>query len=146
MLKSCPSTDPPSPIAGALTIALVNSGARDSFVKSGSADFVVQALHDVLGVNWSIDAIVDPTARPGTTEDNLESEDPTPPAEPRRSGEAAPASVRDALREPATPRTREDPDASADRDDPVIESETIDPEMLLSRELGAEVIDESRTD
>jgi DNA polymerase-3 subunit gamma/tau len=130
----------------ALTIALINAGARDSFVKSGSADYVIKALHDVLGVNWTIDAIVDTTVRPGATADDLESEDPAPPPEPKRSGEAAPASVRDALREPATPQTREDPDASADRDDPVVEAETIDPEMLLSRELGAEVIDESRTD
>jgi DNA polymerase-3 subunit gamma/tau len=130
----------------ALTIALVNPGARDSFVNSGSADYVQKALHDVLGVSWTIDAIVDPTVRPGSTDDALESEDPAPPAEPKRSGEAAPASVREALREPATPQTREDPDDAADRDDPVIESETIDPEMLLSRELGAEVIDESRTD
>ncbi|MCW2801154.1 MAG: polymerase subunit gamma/tau [Aeromicrobium sp.] len=130
----------------ALTIALVNPGARDSFVKSGSAEYVQKALHDVLGVSWTIDAIVDTTVRPGATEDTLESEDPAAPAEPQRSGEAAPASVREALREPATPQTREDPDDSADRDDPVVEVETIDPEMLLSRELGAEVIDESRTD
>ena len=35
------------------------------------------------------------------------------------------------------------PDASADRDDPVVDHEDIDPELLLSRELGAEVIGET---
>ena len=57
-----------------------------------------------------------------------------------------PESVREALRDPVTPEAREDPDATATRDDPVVEQEDIDPEDLLSRELGAHVIDESRHD
>jgi DNA polymerase-3 subunit gamma/tau len=100
----------------------------------------------VLGVSWKIDAIVDPGARPGPPADTSTppSKD-TRPDEPRR-GVGAPESVREALREPTTSATREDPDASANRDDPVVEHEVIDPEALLSRELGAEVIDESRSD
>lgn len=49
-----------------LTIALVNTGARDSFLNSGSADIVKQALIDELGVQWQIDAIVDPSVDPST--------------------------------------------------------------------------------
>lgn len=128
-----------------LTIALVNAGARDSFINSRSEEYVQQALHAVLGVNWKIEAIVDPSARPGATgSDEPASTDPSPAAP--RKGVGAPESVREALREPVTPETREDPDATATRDDPVVEQEDIDPEDLLTRELGAQVIDESRTD
>lgn len=128
-----------------LTIALVNAGARDSFINSRSEEYVQQALHAVLGVTWKIEAIVDPSARPGATgSDEPASADPSPAAP--RKGVGAPESVREALREPVTPETREDPDATATRDDPVVEQEDIDPEDLLTRELGAQVIDESRTD
>jgi DNA polymerase-3 subunit gamma/tau len=129
-----------------LTIALVNAGARDSFINSRSEEYVQQALHAVLGVSWKIEAIVDPGARPGATgSDEPASADPSPAAAPRK-GVGAPQSVREALRDPVTPETREDPDATATRDDPVVEQEDIDPEDLLTRELGAQVIDESRTD
>jgi DNA polymerase-3 subunit gamma/tau len=129
-----------------LTIALVNAGARDSFINSRSEEYVQQALHAVLGVTWKIEAIVDPSARPGATgTDEPASADPNTAAAPRK-GVAAPESVREALRESATPEPREDPDATATRDDPVVEQEDIDPEDLLTRELGARVIDESRTD
>jgi DNA polymerase-3 subunit gamma/tau len=130
-----------------LTIALINAGARDSFINSRSEEYVQQALHSVLGVTWKIEAIVDPSARPGTSAtDEPTSVDPSPAAAEPRRGVGAPESVRDALRDPVTPETREDPDDSADRDDPVVVSEDIDPELLLLRELGAEVIDETRTD
>ncbi|MEJ7635379.1 DNA polymerase III subunit gamma and tau [Aeromicrobium sp.] len=131
-----------------LTIALVNSGARDSFISSRSEDYVQQALHAVLGVTWRIEAIVDPGARPATSSgvDEPASVDPSPASAEARKGVGAPDSVREALRDPVTPQTREHPDVSANRDDPVVDSEIIDPELLLSRELAAEVIDETRTD
>jgi DNA polymerase-3 subunit gamma/tau len=127
-----------------LTIALVNTGARDSFLSSGSDEYVQRALNEVLGVTWRIEAIVDPGARPGVDEQA------PPPPRPAPTESAPPVmvpdSVRQAMNEAHTPATREDPDASADRDDPVVEIEELDPEALLSRELGAKVIDESRTD
>ena len=48
-----------------LTIGLTNAGARDSFGRSGSDEVLRQALRDVLGVDWRIDAVVDPTATGG---------------------------------------------------------------------------------
>ncbi|MBW9207475.1 DNA polymerase III subunit gamma and tau [Mumia sp. zg.B17] len=48
-----------------LTIGLVNSGARDSFARSGSDAILVQALVDVLGGTWRVEAIVDPSAGGG---------------------------------------------------------------------------------
>jgi DNA polymerase-3 subunit gamma/tau len=42
-----------------LTIGMLNAGARDSFTRSGADEILHQALIDELGVDWSIDAIVD---------------------------------------------------------------------------------------
>jgi DNA polymerase-3 subunit gamma/tau len=130
-----------------LTIALVNTGARDSFISSGSAEYVQKALHEVLGVTWRIEAIVDPSARPGVPDDHDEPAAPPPQASaPQAPPVAVPDAVRQAMREQHTPQTRVDPDASADRNDPVVEVEDLDPEALLTRELGAHVIDETRHD
>ncbi|MGJ9412823.1 DNA polymerase III subunit gamma and tau [Aeromicrobium sp. CF4.19] len=144
---------------GTLTIALVNAGARDSFVGSGSADYVQKALHEVLGVTWRIDAIVDPSVDPRGSVAQQESAARPPAAtrtesggpaqqgttaaapespEPSR-GVNAPDAVREAMTGPAPDRV--DPDAAVDLDDPVVDAGA-DPEQLLSRELGARVIDE----
>ncbi|MEH3034073.1 MAG: DNA polymerase III subunit gamma and tau [Aeromicrobium erythreum] len=122
-----------------LTLALVNAGARDSFMNSGSAGYVQQALERVVGGQWRIEAIVDPSADPARSVPSEPA--PAEPSEPRTPrGAPAPASVREAMAAPA-PVEREDPDAAATRDDPVLEPDP-DPEALLSRELGAKIIDE----
>ena len=51
--------------AGVLTVGLVNAGARDSFSRSGSEEVLRQALRDVLGVDWRIEAVVDPSTGGG---------------------------------------------------------------------------------
>jgi len=119
-----------------LTISLVNVGARDSFLKSGSDACVQQAIHEVLGINWKIDTIVDPSAEPMPQV----GEPASAPATPR--GVGATAEVREAISNPQARQTPEDVDAGADRNDPIVEIEVIDPEQLLTRELGAEVIEE----
>ncbi|MGZ8724735.1 MAG: DNA polymerase III subunit gamma/tau, partial [Aeromicrobium sp.] len=119
-----------------LTISLVNVGARDSFLKTGSDAYVQQAIHQVLGTKWKIETVVDPSAEPMPRQDR-----PAPtPTTPR--GVGAPAEVREAISNPQAPQSSEDVDAAADRDDPIVEIEQIDPEQLLTRELGAEVIEE----
>ena len=50
---------------GRLTLSMVNAGARDSFISSGSDEIVRQALITVLAVDWKVDAVVDPDHRPG---------------------------------------------------------------------------------
>jgi DNA polymerase-3 subunit gamma/tau len=45
----------------ALSIAFVNAGARDSFLSSGSDEILRQAVIDVLGVDWQVECIVDPS-------------------------------------------------------------------------------------
>ena len=126
-----------------LTIALVNTGARDSFVNSGSADFLSTALQQVLGVSWRIEAIVDPSVDPKADATPTGASTPPASAAPSTSGGgrgmAAPAAVREAMNDPAPGPV--DPDAAVDLDDPVVDSGG-DPEQLLSRELGARVIDE----
>ncbi|MDQ3157938.1 MAG: DNA polymerase III subunit gamma and tau [Actinomycetota bacterium] len=119
-----------------LTISLVNVGARDSFLKSGSDAYVHQAIHQVLGTNWKIDTIVDPSAEP------MPQPDQAAPAPTTPRGVGATAEVREAISNPQARQTPEDVDAAATRDDPIVEVEEIDPEQLLTRELGAEVIEE----
>ncbi len=137
-----------------LTLALVNAGARDSFVNSRSQEDLQKALHDVLGVTWRIDVIVDPTADPVRNEPSgaeaqetlaPESADSEPPqaAKPQR-GVRSPETVRSAMRDTPGAAVADDPDAAAHPDDPVVDVDG--PEQLLSRELGAQVIDDQSGD
>ncbi len=48
-----------------LTIALVNAGARNSFSSGGSEEILRQAAIDVIGHDWRVESIVDPSAQPG---------------------------------------------------------------------------------
>ncbi|MEU8824557.1 DNA polymerase III subunit gamma and tau [Streptomyces sp. NPDC048636] len=48
-----------------LQIGFSNAGARDSFVSGGSEDVLRQALSDSIGVQWRIEAIVDPSGGGG---------------------------------------------------------------------------------
>ncbi len=129
-----------------LTIALVNAGARDSFMNSGSDRIVAQALVDVLGVDWRIEAIVDPSAQPGpggggSAPSAPAAQQQTPPS-PATS--AVPESVREALRSGLAPRkAAEDPDAGVDPDDPILDGSSADAEALLAEHLGAQVIDDT---
>jgi len=117
-----------------LTIGLVNAGARDSFTASGSVEVLTAALHDVLGVSWRVDVIVDPSAS------GPDSATSAPAATAKPRGKAAPESVRAAVESGPTAEA-EDPDDAAHPDDPVLDAD-LDPEQLLASELGAKVIDE----
>ncbi|MFE2678864.1 hypothetical protein ACFXEZ_34420 [Streptomyces hygroscopicus] len=48
-----------------LQLGFSNAGARDSFVGGGSEDILRQALQDAIGVQWRIEAIVDPSGGAG---------------------------------------------------------------------------------
>ena len=45
-----------------ITIGIINAGARDSFLRSGSDEILRAAFIDVAGVDKKIEAVVDPTA------------------------------------------------------------------------------------
>ncbi len=127
-----------------LTIAMVNAGARDSFVRSGCDEILRQSLIEVLGVEWTIETVVDPSANPGGS-----AKPATPAAPPEPANDPAPpsgarADVRTAI-EPTRsgPRTSdsEQSDADAHPDDPTVD-DAVDHDALLARELGAQVIEE----
>jgi DNA polymerase-3 subunit gamma/tau len=170
-----------------LVLGFNNAGARDSFVNGGCDEILRQAAIDVVGMDWKVDAIVDPGARPdapappaaasapapaqaGPPTDAVP--DPSPPAgeetdppeadpgasapegppapEPtsRPADPSAVAAARGAISrtragEPGDdPRARADADAHAD--DPDADAGDIDTAELLQRELGAQVIEETR--
>ncbi|MEU2618888.1 DNA polymerase III subunit gamma and tau [Streptomyces sp. NPDC007157] len=49
-----------------LQLGFVNAGARDNFASSGSEDVLRQALTEQFGVQWRIEAVVDPTGGGGS--------------------------------------------------------------------------------
>ena len=75
-----------------LTVGFAKPGARESFVGGGCDEILRQAAIDVVGVDWRIDAIVDPSAQgsgqPVVTTPSV----PQPPAGPDAS--AAPGAAR----------------------------------------------------
>ncbi|MFC6285560.1 DNA polymerase III subunit gamma and tau, partial [Nocardioides sp. GCM10027114] len=78
-----------------LVLGFSNSGARDSFVNAGCDEILRQAAIDVVGVDWRIDAIVDPGASPGETPP------PPRPASPEPAAAPAPPADREAEPPPA---------------------------------------------
>ncbi|MGH3363314.1 MAG: DNA polymerase III subunit gamma and tau [Nocardioidaceae bacterium] len=104
-----------------LTIALVNAGARSSFVSGGSEEILRQAAIDVIGRDWRIEAIVDPSAQPGAEPDNeprvvrpAVTQQQPEPAPPPAAGEPGPAaSGQDAPAAQQSPRAPVDPTAIA---------------------------------
>ncbi len=156
-----------------LTIALVNAGARQSFSTGGSEEILRQAAIDVIGHDWRIEAIVDPTAQPGAHGDTVTrpavtpepeaSSTPTgpPPPAPAPDRPAAPerrpvdpgavATARGAIQETRPkggPGRQQEPsvsDADAHPDDPDADDDLGGTE-LLERELGASIIEEIKHD
>ena len=121
---------------GRMTLAMVNAGARDGFLRGGSDEIVREALVRVLGVDWKVDAIIDPSAAPAPAA--------APAAEPAKeqapSGRvAAQAAVAaEAARSTGEPGVDDAPSA----DDPDADDAALSHHDLLARELGAKVIGE----
>ena len=44
-----------------LTVGFANAGARDSFVNGGCDEILRQAAIDVVGMDWRVESIVDPS-------------------------------------------------------------------------------------
>ena len=61
----------------AITIAIVNAGARDSFIRSESDVILQRAFNEVVGLDLKIECIVDPTVNAKTAERTTE--DPSDP-------------------------------------------------------------------
>ncbi|GAA1748655.1 hypothetical protein GCM10009710_30880 [Aeromicrobium alkaliterrae] len=125
-----------------LTIALVNQGARESFHSSKSDEILQQAVHQVIGTRWRIESIIDAGVAQKEQERREQAPAPAAPEPVRPAASPVPESVRAALANPTVATQRVNPDAHADPGDPVVHESDEDVEAMLSRELGAEIIDD----
>lgn len=119
-----------------LVLGFSNAGARDSFVNGGCDEILRQAAIDVVGVDWRIDAIVDPGARPGEAPPTAEPAAVPPgvavPATPAPTVDAVPAPSEPpawASEAPAAPPT-EAPDEAAPPESP--QSRGADPSAIAA--------------
>ena len=72
----------------AITIAIVNAGARDSFLRSGSDEILRQSFIDVVGVDRQIEVVVDPSINPNTPAARAVRVDESPTDADQLSGQA----------------------------------------------------------
>jgi DNA polymerase-3 subunit gamma/tau len=111
-----------------LTLAFASEGARKAFTGSGSDEVVRQAFIDVLGVDWRVEAVLDPSAKGG---------EGGAPDSRKRSPAAGPGRTPDSPPEPALHDEAEGGPADAIDVEPAPRGAA-----LLVRELGAQVIGE----
>jgi DNA polymerase-3 subunit gamma/tau len=71
-----------------ITIAIVNSGARDSFLRSGSDEILRQSFIDVVGIDRKIEVVVDPSINPNTPQARAVQRDESPTDADQLSGPA----------------------------------------------------------
>jgi DNA polymerase III subunit gamma/tau len=122
---------------GTLLLAMSNAGARDSFARGGNEDVLREAIVVVLGADFSIETMVDPSATAsagasGTPERTKAATagPPAPEAPTARPTNGAQNGV------------AEDPDEAASRDDTDLKENPESHTELLARHLGAEIIAE----
>jgi DNA polymerase-3 subunit gamma/tau len=141
-----------------LQVGFANPGARDSFVSGGSEDVLKQAISDALGVQWRVEAIVDPSGGSGGS--NAPSSRPAPvQPPPQQQPQYSPPPQAQAQAPPppapraaaAAPRqdTPEPPpieDDIPEDDDPDLDDTALSGHDLFVRELGATVIEEISND
>ena len=72
-----------------LTIGFTTAGLREQFVGGGRATFLQQAVVNVIGAQWRIEAIVDPGVQPGAATSRPAASTPPQPATPQQPPEPA---------------------------------------------------------
>jgi DNA polymerase-3 subunit gamma/tau len=143
-----------------LTVGFKNAGARDSFLGGGSEEILRQAAIDLIGTDWKVEAIVDPSAdpaagtaprvsKPAVDPAPAEAGRPTTPPVTPPAPAVHPETIASARENIAPTRTGpapaarpDDRDADADRDDPDADDHGLGGAQLLERELGASIIEE----
>jgi DNA polymerase-3 subunit gamma/tau len=117
---------------GALLLAMSNAGARDSFARGGNEDVLREAIVVVMGADFAIETMVDPSASAAGASRTPQNAKPPEPVAPEssatRTTNGAPNSI------------AEDPDAAASRDDSDLDENAESHAELLARHLGAEII------
>jgi DNA polymerase-3 subunit gamma/tau len=123
---------------GTLLLAMSNSGARDSFARGGSEDVLREAMVVVMGADFAIETMVDPSAAPSAAAPRTVQTTDNPPVTSGSAPEGAKVHATNGARND----TSEDPDALASRDDSDLEEDAESQAQLLARHLGAEIIAE----
>jgi DNA polymerase III subunit gamma/tau len=118
---------------GTLLLAMSNAGARDSFARGGNEDVLREAIVVVMGADFAIETMVDPSAAASAGASRTPQTARAPvPAAPEASATRATNGVLNA--------TAEDPDAAASRDDSDLDENAESHAELLARHLGAQII------
>ncbi|MFF3345653.1 DNA polymerase III subunit gamma and tau [Streptomyces sp. NPDC002779] len=155
-----------------LQLGFVNAGARDNFTTSGSEDVLRQALVEQFGVQWKVEAIVDPSGGGGSappqggssgyggggyggggaaaTPSRPAPPQPTPAPASSASAQSAPSRPTPAAAPVPQPSAPEPPprppvsieDDIPEDDDPDLNESALSGYDLLVRELGATVVEE----
>jgi DNA polymerase-3 subunit gamma/tau len=71
-----------------ITIAIVNAGARDSFIRSESDEILRKAFIDVVGIDRKIEVVVDPSINPNTPQARAVRVDESPTDADQLTGQA----------------------------------------------------------
>jgi len=71
-----------------ITIAIVNAGARDSFIRSESDEILRKAFIDVVGIDRKIEVVVDPSINPNTPQARAVRVDESPSDADQLTGQA----------------------------------------------------------
>jgi DNA polymerase III subunit gamma/tau len=122
---------------GTLLLAMSNTGARDSFARGGNEDVLREAIVVVMGADFAVETMVDPSA---TSSDAASR---TSQAVPPAAGPAPSAPDTTTRTTNGAPNAiAEDPDAAASRDDSDLDENAESQTQLLARHLGAEIIAE----
>jgi DNA polymerase III subunit gamma/tau len=122
---------------GTLLLAMSNAGARDSFARGGNEDVLREAIVVVIGADFGIETMVDPSASASAEA----SRTPQPARGPAAGPPAADPSATRATNG-AQNAIAEDPDEAASRDDSELREDPESHAELLARHLGAEIIAE----
>jgi DNA polymerase III subunit gamma/tau len=120
---------------GTLLLGMSNAGARDSFARGGNEDVLRDAIVVVMGADFAIETMVDPSATPSAGASRTP-QAATPPAA------SAPDAAAARTTNGAPNVIAEDPDAAASRDDSDLDEKAESHTELLARHLGAEIIAE----
>ncbi|WP_031508594.1 DNA polymerase III subunit gamma and tau [Streptomyces megasporus] len=152
-----------------LQLGFSNPGARDSFVNGGSEDVLRAALADAFGVQWRIEAVVDPSGGAASSQAPPAARPPAahaaPPQAPFGAPHAQPAAAAPSTPPPAAAPSRPSapqappqaarPEAAPpppppvapeddmpEEDDPDLDDAALSGHDLIVRELGATVLEE----
>jgi DNA polymerase III subunit gamma/tau len=120
---------------GTLLLAMSNAGARDSFARGGNEDVLREAIVVVIGADFAIETMVDPSASQSSAGSRT-------PQTARTPATAAPDPATARATNGAQNAIAEDPDEAASRDDSDVKEDPQSHTELLARHLGAEIIAE----